>query len=174
MNPTEAYKFCPKCGRKFNNFNHEENALVCSSCNFHFYINSAACAGIFIENENNEILLTKRARNPGKDLWSIPGGFVIPDEDIIDAAVREAKEELGVTIKPIKLLNSVHDRYPYQNILVPLVCINVSAKIVEGEIIVGDDVSEYKFFAPQDIPYNQIWSPAIVSCLKEYLEQKND
>ncbi|HUQ20789.1 MAG TPA: NUDIX domain-containing protein [Gemmatimonadaceae bacterium] len=54
-----------------------------------------------IYGENGEILLVKQRDG---EVWSTPGGAIEPDEDPIDAVVREAWEETGLYVKPVKLL----------------------------------------------------------------------
>lgn len=62
---------------------------------------------IWVENKNNELLLTKR--NPEKlwgNYWECTSGSVIAGEDSITGAKRELFEEIGIEIiqEPIKLL----------------------------------------------------------------------
>ena len=51
----------------------------------------AVSAAIF--NNSNEILIIKRAKEPGKGLWSIPGGIVKTGETLVEALQREISEE---------------------------------------------------------------------------------
>ncbi|MGH9857761.1 MAG: NUDIX domain-containing protein [Acidobacteriota bacterium] len=44
----------------------------------------------------NEVLLVQRKNEPFQGKWCIPGGFVDPDEKVMDAAKRELQEETAV------------------------------------------------------------------------------
>lgn len=59
-----------------------------------------------IKNEKNEILVVRRAKPPGKGLWSLPGGAVELGEKVTDALKREIWEECNISIKIEKLLGA--------------------------------------------------------------------
>ncbi|MBD8500055.1 NUDIX domain-containing protein [Paenibacillus arenosi] len=55
--------------------------------------------GAVIWNENDEILLVLRNRNPEKDKWSIPGGKVDPFESLESCVIREVMEEVNLEVE---------------------------------------------------------------------------
>lgn len=58
--------------------------------------------GAFILNENNELLLHKRNKDPERGYWSIPGGRVEMFETFENAVKREIKEETDLDIEVVK------------------------------------------------------------------------
>lgn len=58
------------------------------------------CVGALIYDSGGKLLLVRRANEPGRGLWSVPGGRVEPGEDDAAAVVREVAEEteLRVTV----------------------------------------------------------------------------
>lgn len=57
---------------------------------------------------DGRILLVKRGSEPGKGLWSIPGGAMEVGESIFDAARRELREETGIDAKPLGVISVVN------------------------------------------------------------------
>ncbi|WP_245745770.1 NUDIX domain-containing protein [Nocardia altamirensis] len=58
-------------------------------------------AGVLFVDESDRVLLVEPTY---KDYWELPGGVVEADESPYAAAVREVREELGLTIVPGRLL----------------------------------------------------------------------
>src|SRR5271166_4470620 len=98
--------------------------------------------------ENSRVVLVKRAHPPLQDRWSIPGGVLEIGERVRDAAVREAREETGLTVEPGELLG-VFDRVlrdpsgrvQYHYVLVDFLCPRVS-----GELATAGDAAEARWF----------------------------
>jgi 8-oxo-dGTP diphosphatase len=59
---------------------------------------------IFRQSAHRQVLLIKRGKEPFKDCWAFPGGFLNSNEDLATGAARELKEETGLTVDHRKLL----------------------------------------------------------------------
>lgn len=57
----------------------------------------------------DKVLLLKRAIEPDRGKWCLPGGFVMLDETCEQAVVREVKEEIGLDTKIVKLIGVFSD-----------------------------------------------------------------
>jgi 8-oxo-dGTP diphosphatase len=66
-------------------------------------------AKTLIINQDNQVLVLRRHDNddhrPGE--WDLPGGQVDPGEDPRDAAIREAKEETGLSLSDLRPIHVV-------------------------------------------------------------------
>ena len=52
----------------------------------------------------NRVLLVQRGREPLKGQWSIPGGLIDVGESLREAVIREVKEETGLDVEPVELI----------------------------------------------------------------------
>ena len=58
---------------------------------------------VWVVNDAGEILITRRAPNKGYPLiWEITGGSAVAGDDSLTAALREVREETGLTLDPAK------------------------------------------------------------------------
>jgi len=102
-----CYRFCPFCGKKLQvRIEEEKERKYCPSCEWTYYPHVAAAAGAIIL-RNNKVLLVKRRREPYKDTWMFPAGFVDFGEHPLETATREVAEETGLKIKNARLLNII-------------------------------------------------------------------
>ena len=99
---------------------------------------------ILSENSNsNKVLLIKRSKDPFKDYFSLPGGFVNEGEKVEDAVRRESEEELLVKVEPINILGVYSD--PNRDPRGHIMSITFIAKIIKGNLKEGDGVAELRW-----------------------------
>ena len=92
----------------------------------------------------NEYLFIKRAKEPYKGYWALPGGIVEYGETVEQAAKREAKEETGLEIRLLKLVGVYSD--PKRDPRGHYVSIAWLAEPVGGKLSKSEEVEEIKFF----------------------------
>lgn len=102
-----------------------------------------------INRPNRPIILIERLNPPYG--WAIPGGFADYGESMENTARREAKEETGLDVELVDLLNiySAPDRDPRQH-TVGIVYIATAT----GDPAAGDDAKNLKIFELWQIPQN--------------------
>lgn len=99
---------------------------------------------ILSENSNrNKVLIIKRKKDPFKDYFSLPGGFVNEGEKVEDAVRREAEEELLVKVEPTDILGVYSD--PNRDPRGHIMSITFTAKITSGELKAGEGISELRW-----------------------------
>lgn len=60
------------------------------------------CVVFTDHNEKLKVLLIRRGKDPFKDQWALPGGFLEVDESLEAGAKRELEEETGIGIDTVE------------------------------------------------------------------------
>ncbi|ETZ21345.1 NUDIX hydrolase [Pedobacter sp. V48] len=103
-----------------------------------------------IFNDKNEILLVKEKAD-GK--WSLPGGWADIGQSPTEAAVKEALEETGFSVKPIKLLAVLDKRcHPHPPQLDYVYKLFIQCEITSGEYNQAFDILDMGFFKQGGLP----------------------
>lgn len=158
------YSFCPLCGGELELRTlkpTEPDRLVCRRCGFIFYQDPKVAVGTIIH-DNDQIVLVRRAIEPGYGRWVFPGGFVDRGETVVAAAVREAREEAGLDIELERLLNVYS--YPGR---APVIIVYI-ARVISGTLVCDDESLEGRFFARRDIPWSELAFQSTHEALEEF------
>ena len=106
------------------------------------------CVGAIIKDEAGRLLLIKRGHEPGKGLWSVPGGRVEAGESDTEALIREVREETGLIVAPGPLVGSV--RRPGGGDT-ELDIRDYSATVTGGNLAAGDDADDATWAGPEEL-----------------------
>ncbi len=105
-------------------------------------------------------LLLIRPRNPPAG-WAIPGGFVEPDEDLIDAARRELHEETALEPPDLKQLATFG--HPDRDPCGRTISVVYGARLQHAELpAAGDDAAAARWFPLDALPTNLAFDHATI------------
>jgi ADP-ribose pyrophosphatase YjhB (NUDIX family) len=147
------FERCPKCGgatvTSVVGGRERETCPVCDRTYFHNPI--AAAAAVLLEGER--ILLCRRDSSVFRGRWYIPAGFCEEDETIEQCAIREAREETGLDVEIIDLIDA---NSGFEVAGRPVVGVYFRVRRTGGELQPGDDVDALELFplaALPDLPF---------------------
>jgi ADP-ribose pyrophosphatase YjhB (NUDIX family) len=96
---------------------------------------------------NDRVLVVRRATEPLKGQWSIPGGMLELGEKLRDGLAREVLEETGLEVEVGDVLDVFDSIFPdaegrtqYHYVLIDYRC-----SVRGGEAVAGSDVSEVRW-----------------------------
>ncbi len=139
------WKHCPRCGAPIEP---ADGTFECSTCGLRHYERSSVTACALVERDGR-LLLARRAQDPYAGRWDLPGGFVGAGEHPHDALRRELREETGLEVEPRDFVGVWMDTYADGE---PTLNLYWTAVAPRGEPKAADDVSEVRWFAPDELP----------------------
>jgi ADP-ribose pyrophosphatase YjhB (NUDIX family) len=108
---------------------------------------------------NDRFLLVRRGKEPNRGQWSIPGGAQHLGETVYQAAEREVREETGLSVRVLGLVDVVDGirreddgRVSWHYTLVDMV-----AEWLAGDAVAGDDAEAVEWFALEDLTRLELW-----------------
>jgi ADP-ribose pyrophosphatase YjhB (NUDIX family) len=140
------YRYCPRCATPLTAvLDGLRQRPTCPQCGFVQYLNPPLAATVILS-RGDKVLLARRTIEPRAGYWTFPGGYVELGESAEEAAVREAKEEIGVDVRVDRLLG-LHSGAPS----------SVAVALFEGTIVAGEpqplhEVDRVGYFHPDEAP----------------------
>jgi mutator protein MutT len=96
--------------------------------------------------EAGRVLLARRGNEPMKGRWSLPGGLVELGESLTEAVIREVREETGLMVKPVELVELLdriywkEERVRYHYVIADYLC-----RVVGGALQAASDADAVRW-----------------------------
>jgi len=145
--------------------------VTCPACDTSHWLDAKPCAGALVARDG-KLLLVRRAHDPWRGCWDVPGGFCGPREHPADAAVREVKEETGLAVRTTGILGMWIDTYAPSGPDADKVTLNVYFHATPTDAaeqrLDPNEVAEIGWFAPDDLPTALAFPGHVVEVLKAW------
>lgn len=127
-----------------------------------------ACVGAVVVDDAGRYLLVRRGREPGKGLWSIPGGKVEPGEDAEQATAREVLEETGLPVVVGAFVGHVERPAPGGRVfsIRDFAC-RPAPYADTGAVRAGDDAADVGWYSAAEVRALAT-TPGLVEALEEW------
>jgi ADP-ribose pyrophosphatase YjhB (NUDIX family) len=109
----------------------------------------------------DRLLLVRRGREPGRGLWSIPGGRVEAGESLVDAVERELVEETGIAARCGPLLGVAEHREGDHHFVILDYLVEVAVAV---PLVPGTDADEARW-----VPLGEVADMPLVPGLAGFL-----
>lgn len=101
------------------------------------------CVGAIVLDGARRLLLVRRRNDPGRGLWSVPGGRVEPGETVAAAVEREVLEETGLRVRAGAEVGRI--RIDGGTVVYDVVDLACSLLDAGARPVAGDDAAEVLF-----------------------------
>jgi 8-oxo-dGTP diphosphatase len=129
--------------------------VTCPSCDTSHWLDAKPCAGALVTRDRH-LLLVRRAHEPWRGSWDVPGGFCGPREHPADAAVREVREETGLLVRTGGILGLWIDTYAPEGPNADKVTLNIYFHATPEGLaetrLDPNEVAEIAWFALGELP----------------------
>lgn len=171
MHLLDKFRFCPLCGSNYFVVNNEKSKR-CETCGFIYYMNPSAATAAFIINEHEELLVERRANDPGKGTLDLPGGFSDCYETAEEGIAREIEEETGLRIEKADYLFSLPNIYPYSGVEIHTLDLFFRCSIDSRQSPrPADDAAECLWIPLAEIDIEKFGLPSIRQALSKFINE---
>ena len=159
MQPIHLFRRCPACGEPVPT---GTSPLQCPACGFTFFFNPTVAAAAYIFDAQHRALFIRRANEPAKGLFGLPGGFIDIGESAEEALHREVREEVGIEIAGVQYLCSCPNEYHYRGVTYPVCDLIFTATAVNADAVQAlDGVAGYEWWKLADVAEAELAFPSM-------------
>ena len=147
-------RYCPRCATELElraSGGPDPDRPTCPNCGWVHYENPTPTVQAWIDRDG-EFLALRRADEPNKGEWNMPGGFVEVDESGPEAIAREVLEETGLEIAAEEVIGIFASTYGEGEDAKSIFDVAYLCSLEGGEMEVSDESLEAGWFSLDDFP----------------------
>jgi ADP-ribose pyrophosphatase YjhB (NUDIX family) len=148
-----SIKHCRACGSEVRyripDADNRDRAtcIVCATVHYENPVNVVATLPVW---QGEQVLLCRRAIEPRRGLWTLPGGFMELGETTEQGALRETVEEAGARVE-------LEGLYTLLNVVrVGQVHFFYRARLLDLDFAPGEETLEAQLFREEEVPWDEI------------------
>ncbi|MCG8427858.1 MAG: NUDIX hydrolase [Chromatiales bacterium] len=121
---------------------------------------------------DNRFLMVKEAPNNGEIVYNQPAGHLEEGENLIEAIIRETREETNWRLNPQGLVGVYRWQIPPQGATYLRFCFHGSVEDHQPELALDPDIIEVVWMSRGELEAcrEQMRSPMVLRCIDDYLE----
>jgi ADP-ribose pyrophosphatase YjhB (NUDIX family) len=162
-------KFCSNCGAPnlhktipYGDIGLRHICKTCGTVHYSKHSMVAACVATW----EDRILMCRRAIEPFRGKWTIPGGYVEIGETLEEAAIREAREEAGAIPSNLRLL-AIYNLPMFAEVYAIF-----SAELTNPALAPGPESEEPVLVHPTDIEWHSLAFPMVREVLHFWMSSE--
>ncbi len=151
--------YCSECGRRVKRFTldgEEFGSWYCPQCRDARHAHPQIVCTAFIACDN-KLLWVKRALEPQRGRWAIPGGFMELGETLPQAAARELREEAGVIVPADQMQLYMTGTISF----ISQLYVAFRASVDSTSVAPGPESMDCAFFAREECPWDEVAYPEV-------------
>lgn len=145
----------------------DRERAICTGCGVVHYANPKIVVAALVE-EAGRVLLCRRAIEPRRGFWTLPGGFLELGESAIEGAARETWEEAGARVRVVAPLLHADILPVAQSYLI------YRAVLIDPAVAAGPESLEVGFFEEAAIPWEDLAFTVVRKALELWRDDRAD
>jgi len=168
----DHFAYCPRCSSP--DIERRSDIMVnCPRCDFTLYFNPTSSAAVIIEDAQGRVIAIRRAKDPRRGTLGLPGGFLDLNETLEEAAIRETKEEVNLSLETITFLGAWPNHYTHKGVTYPVNDTYFTSRVdsFENLKLETEEVQSVEFVDPKAVPEEDWAFPSLRNAIRKYLEK---
>ncbi len=147
-----SWRHCPACAGPLTLHEAPDLHVACPACGFVRYENPLPTTLLLPLDAAGRALLVRRAHPPRHGHWDTLGGFLEVDETAEQGALRELREEIGMSTERLDYLGSFPSVYGDTGRRTLAISFACRLDRPAAQISLSDESTEHGWFALDDLP----------------------